>query len=337
MNLWEFIKDRFLFLLLPGITALFAGFLLKGLGIGGYAILFLSALYLLGILAALLLEYFRRRAFFRNAMENLERLDKKYLLSETLEEPGSLEARLCYEILQETEKSMNDRIARYGASSKEFRDYAESWMHEIKTPIAAALLIAENHPSSEMDSVREELERIDALVEQSMFYARSNTVEKDYLIREFSLSELVASALKKQASLLIESKCSVTREGLEETVYSDAKWMDFILGQILANAVKYADGPLSLRFSGRKNAQSVSLRIQDNGIGIASQDLPRIFEKGFTGTNGRNNRHSSGMGLYLCRKLCCKMGVGITVQSCLGKGTCVELVFPTGSFYERKD
>ena len=109
-------------------------------------------------------------------------------------------------------------------------------------------------------------------------------MEQDYIIRRISLEELVKSSLKKQSSLLIESRCSIQRDNLAGEVYTDIKWTDFILGQIFINAVKYASGPLVLSITGSKNTNSYSLRIQDNGIGIPSQDLPRIFEKGFTAT-----------------------------------------------------
>ncbi len=333
MSFWAYIKDRFLTLLISCIAAFFAGLLMSTLGIGGYAVWFISTLYILGTLLALGLEYARRRSFYRDALETLDLLDKKYLLSETLEEPNSLEGKICFEILTRTQKSMNDEIMKYKLASKEFREYAEAWMHEIKTPIASSLLIAENHPSPAMKSITEELRRIDALVEQSMFYARSNSVEQDYIIRRISLEELVKSSLKKQSSLLIESRCSIQRDNLAGEVYTDIKWTDFILGQIFINAVKYASGPLVLSITGSKNTNSYSLRIQDNGIGIPSQDLPRIFEKGFTGSNGRGSAKSSGMGLYLCKKLCDAMGLGISVSSQLGRGTCVELVFPSSTMH----
>ncbi len=333
MSFWGYLKDRFLTLLLTFITALFAGILMSTLEVGAYAVGFISTLYILGTVLALGFEYARRKTFYKDALETLELLDKKYLLSETLEQPSSLEAGICYELLIRTEKSMNDEIMKYKLASKEFREYAEGWMHEIKTPIASSLLIAENHPSPAMKRITEEIHRIDALVEQSMFYARSNSVERDYLIRRVSLEELVNSSLKKHASLLIESRCSIHKENLKGQVYTDSKWTDFILGQIFINAVKYASGSLALSITGCKNANSYSLRIQDNGIGIPSQDLPRIFEKGFTGSNGRGTAKSSGMGLYLCKKLCDAMGLGISVSSQIENGTCVTLVFPSSTMH----
>ncbi len=333
MSFWGYLKDRLLMLFISFTAAFFAGLLMSTLEVGAYAVGFISALYVLGTVMALGVDYARRRSFYRDALETLELLDKKYLLSETLEEPASLEGRICFEILSRTQKSMNDEIMKYKLASKEFREYTEAWMHEIKTPIASSLLIAENHPSPAMKSITEELRRIDALVEQSMFYARSNSVEQDYIIRRVPLEELVKSSLKKQSALLIESRCSIHRENLGGEVYTDVKWTDFILGQIFMNAVKYASGPLTLSITGSKNANSYSLRIQDNGVGIPSQDLPRIFGKGFTGSNGRGTAKSSGMGLYLCKKLCDAMGLGIAVSSQLGRGTCVELIFPSSTMH----
>ena len=147
---------------------------------------------------------------------------------------------------------MNDEVAASRRAQEEYREYVETWVHEVKTPIASALLLAENHPGEVSRAMIGELRQIDALVEQSMFYARSRQVEKDFLLRRVTLGELVSSALRRNAGLLIESRAAVERETLDLPVAADQKWIDFILTQLLTNSVKYAQGKLRLRFTGRE-------------------------------------------------------------------------------------
>ena len=177
--------------------------------------------------------------------------------------------------------------------------------------------------------ITRELTRIENYVEQALYYSRSGGVERDYRIRETTLRALVASALKKNAELLIEAGASIRTEGLDRTVYTDAKWIDFMLGQVLMNSVKYRRGPLEISVAGETADGAVSLTVADNGIGVPAGDLPHIFEKGFTGENGRRGAKSTGLGLYLCKKLCDKMGLAVSLASAPDAGTRVTFAFPT--------
>lgn len=334
MSLFRFLKGKWLFLVASLFTALFCGVLLTGLGADLYASFFVSGVFVAGLFAALLLEYLQKRRFYQELEQNLQALDRKYLLAETLEEPDFPEGQLCWRALCEAGRSMNDEIAACRRAEEEYREYVEVWVHEVKTPIASALLLAENHPGEVSSAMIRELRRIDALVEQSMFYARSRQVEKDYLLRRITLSELVSSALRRSAGLLIESHAAVERVGLDEPVAADPKWIDFILSQLLTNSVKYAGQPLRLRFEGKAEPECVVLAVTDNGPGIPPEDLPRVCEKGFTGKNGRSGTRASGMGLYLCRVLCEKMGMNFAVESPPEGGTRALLRFPRSSLIE---
>jgi signal transduction histidine kinase len=287
-----------------------------------FALLVLSIL-LVGGLFALVPEYLTKRRYYREMADTLANLDKKYLLAAVLEYPEFEEGRILYDALQTTGKAMNDEIAGFSRASQEYREYVEMWVHEIKTPIAAMKLMSENSRNREMLG---ELRQVDFLVEQVLFYARSNTVEKDYLIRKTDLSAFVGDVLKNNARLLIEHHVRVRTENLEHTVLTDAKWTAFILRQLLDNSAKY--GATSLEFFSEELSGGVALSVRDNGIGIEEQDLDRVFDKGFTGENGRRFGHATGLGLYLCRKLCDKIGLDISVQSVLGEGTTVRIVFP---------
>lgn len=183
-----------------------------------------------------------------------------------------------------------------------------------------------------MDSISEELEKIEAFVEQVLYYSRSNTVEKDYIVKKISLKELCYDVLRKNSRLFIQNKVGVITEDLEENVFSDAKWLEFILNQLLTNSVKYSNKPdARVKISAQRMENGIVLEIEDNGIGIKDNELSRIFDKGFTGTNGRINERSTGMGLYICKKLCDKLGHGIKASSIYGKGTTVSIVFPKNS------
>ena len=330
MKFRDFLKDKWVFALAALCTASFSCLLLLALGAGGYAAGFVSALILLGAFTAFLAEYIPKRRFYRELLECLDRLDKKYLLSEVVKEPGFLEGKIMCEVEKQTEKAMNDEIAGYRRETQEYREYVESWVHEIKTPISACRLLLENNPGKLSRSLEQDFMRIENYVDQALFYARSGSVEKDYVLKKTTLKELMSSALKKNASLLISGGIKVESSNLELPVLADAKWMDFIIGQILINAVKYRKESPAVSFAGRVGPNSVTLIIEDNGIGIPRKDLGRVFEKGFTGENGRLIGKSTGLGLYLCKRLCGKMNLGISIASIEGSGTAVSLVFPVG-------
>ena len=332
MKLSVYLKSKALLFVLLFAAGWLSSLLLAVLGVGYAAILFIDAVFLAAAAGFCAWDYGTRRGPIQQALETAEGLDKKFMLSELIDPPAFPEGEVYYDLLRQASKAMNDEIAKYRVSSLEYREYIETWVHEIKTPIASALLIAENNPSPAADRMRDELARIDGFVEQALYYSRSSSVEKDYVIKTCSLRELASASVKKNARLMIDRKIAVSLDGIsEDTVMTDPKWIDFILSQILVNSVKY--GAKAVRFSSRASGSSVTLRIEDDGIGIPVSDLGRVFEKGFTGQNGRSHAKSTGLGLYLCRKLCKKLGIGITLTSTEGKGTAVQLLFPKSGMH----
>ncbi|WP_444659739.1 sensor histidine kinase [Caproiciproducens sp. R2] len=334
MSLKNFLADKVYHLLFVVLTAFFAAVLLSVLKVGAYAALFVPLVFLAGEAAALALEFLRKREFYNGMLENLEKLDKKYLISEMLDEPSFLEGKLLCECVKTAGKAMNDEIAGYRRASSEYREYIETWVHEVKTPISSSRLMIENNKNEVTLSLNEELSKIENYVEQALFYSRSNHVEKDYVIKSITLKALVGSALKKNSAALIESRTHVETSALDKTVFTDGKWTDFIIGQILMNSVKYRSREPEIKIYGLQNQNSVTLMISDNGIGISKKDLGRVFEKGFTGENGRTSAKSTGIGLYLCKKLCDKLNLGISIASTEGKGTLVSIVFPRSNMFE---
>lgn len=255
-----------------------------------------------------------------------EQLEERYLIPEVMERPERAEDQVYYRLLKMAGKSMLEQIGEIHRERLEYKEYIEQWIHEIKTPIAAMKLLCENH---RMDFTRElllELEKTNRFTEQALYYARSEHTEKDYAVREISLADVVHQAIADNKYLLLQNAVRIEVGDMGGMVYSDEKWVRFILNQLIVNAVKYRAGKPELRFSVCRRQDKEVLSVEDNGIGIPACDLPRIFEKGFTGENGRTMQQATGIGLYLCKRLCDKLGIGITAESA-GSGTVIRLSF----------
>lgn len=289
---------------------------------------------LLTFFAMSIVEYRKKKHFYETILQELNRLDQKYLINELIPTPSFTEGKILKEILEDANKSMIEHVNNYKHANQEYREYIELWIHEVKTPIATSKMIIENHPNEVTRSMEEEIEKIDAYVEQSLFYARSNTLEKDYLIKQVELDRVINKVLLKHRKLLTDRAIQIEFESTDKKVYSDIKWLEFILTQILSNSIKYCLNPNpKIRYYLIEQKNMITLSIQDNGIGIEKSELSKVFEKGFTGKNGRIGNKSTGIGLYLCKKLCDKLGHAITIHSVKEEGTTVKITFPIGSFH----
>lgn len=192
-------------------------------------------------------------------------------------------------------------------------------------------LLCENNRSPLTRDILAALENINQYTEQALYYARSEHTEKDYSVREINLCDVVHSAIADNKYLLRQSNMTITIDDKENRVYTDEKWVRFILNQIIGNAIKYHTEQPVLHFSSTKTNDRIVLSISDNGIGIPESDLPLIFEKGFTGRNGRTGKNSTGIGLYLCKRLCDKLGIELKAYS-ENKGTTISLFFQLNDF-----
>ncbi len=199
----------------------------------------------------------------------------------------------------------------------EAMDYYTVWVHQIKTPIASMRLTLQNEDSPQSRRLRSDLFRIEQYVDMVIAYLRLGSESTDYVIHELELDPLIRQSVKKFAGDFIGRHISLELVPTDARVISDEKWLAFVIEQVLSNALKYTKAG-SVRIY---MAQPKTLCIRDTGIGIAPEDLPRIFEKGYTGYNGRIDKHASGLGLYLCRSICCKLGHGISAVSEPGSGT----------------
>lgn len=305
-----------------------------GMFIKIYIPLIIMGLYMISII----IEYFKRKKFYDNLLKILEELDEKYLITEIIKTPNFLEGQILKNSLEQIDKSMLENVNKYKYMTEDYKEYIELWIHEIKIPIATSKMVIENNKNAITKSIDEELDKVENYIEQALFYARSNTVEKDYYIRKVVLKEIVNESIKKNKSSLIQEKISIDIHDLDIEVNTDNKWIVFILNQIIQNSIKYRKKENSvMEIYANQGKENVILYIKDNGIGIKQGEITRVFEKGFTGTNGRlSNKKSTGIGLYLCKKLCNKLGIGIELNSVQNEGTEVKLVFPKDSYIELK-
>ena len=284
---------------------------------------------------AILIEYKKKKDYYNELIKNMEELKEKYLISEIIKTPNFIEGKILKDILQDTGKSMLENVNYYKNIQEDYKEYIELWIHEVKIPIAASKMIIENNKNEVTKSIDEELDKVENYTEQALFYARSNAVEKDYIINKANLKEIVNGAILKNKTTLLNEKVSIELSNLkDEEVYTDSKWAVFIINQIIQNAIKYSKKEnKKIEISSQEKNDRVILYIKDNGIGIKKGEITRVFERGFTGENGRIiGQKSTGIGLYLCKKLCDRLGLGIELNSEKDKGTEVRIIFPKSSY-----
>ena len=224
--------------------------------------------------------------------------------------------------LKETRERKSEE-SRHWEELQEKQDFFALWAHQIKTPIAALNLLLQEE-EQDIAACRQELFKIESYVEMALNYLRFEEMSNDLVLERNSLEQLVRQVVKKYAAIFIYNHISVQLEHLDYTVLTDEKWFCFVLEQILSNALKYTKQG-SVKIYAEETENGLHIFVKDTGIGIKREDLPRIFEKGFTGYNGRMDKKASGLGLYLCKGVCEKLGHGIRVTSKEGKGTTVIL------------
>ena len=263
-------------------------------------------------------------------------MKEKYLIAEIIETSNFCEGKILKEVLQETDKSMLENVNEYKHLSEDYKEYIELWIHEVKMPIATGKMIIENNKNEVTESIDEELDKIENYIEQALFYARSNVPEKDYYVKKQNLKDIINTAILKNKRNLLQNKVRLNLHNLDEQVYTDSKWCTFIVNQVIQNAVKYSkSNNKEIEIFSINNKEKTTLYIKDNGIGIKKAEITRAFEKGFTGSNGRKvGQKSTGMGLYLCKKLCNKLGLRIDLNSKENIGTEIRIVFPKSSFIQ---
>ena len=261
---------------------------------------------------------------YRKSYKKLKFLEKN-IINDREDLPKSLDIRIDYyhKIIEKLYEELEKLTQENRQKNTDMVDYYSMWVHQIKTPIAAMNFLLDNE-EVDQKNLQQELFKIERYVEMVLTYIRLDSTSSDYVITKINLDEVVKDSVKKYATIFINKKIKLNYVSHETMVISDKKWLGFAFEQILGNSVKYSSTGGEITIETYENR----LVIEDKGIGIKEEDLPRIFEKGFTGFNGRYEKKSSGLGLYLCKKTLDKLGHHIEISSKVGEGTRVEITFP---------
>lgn len=287
-------------------------------------------------ITSILIDFFKKKDFYNNLLSSIESLDKAYLVLETLDKPNFYEGKILYQALYEINKSMNENVKNLKLQVADFKEYVEMWIHEVKIPISSLVLMQHNHKDKfSKDQIRQ-IKRIENYVEQILYYVRQETAEKDYLITDVSLNKIINKVLLKNKDDILENKINLIVDTLSYDVSTDSKWLEFIINQIINNSIKYKRNIKSscIKIYVMEKNDKLDLVIEDNGIGINESDLPMVFKKSFTGQNGRIKSKSTGMGLFIAKSLCDKLGHKINIESEESKYTKVIITFSKNHYYD---
>ena len=339
MTFLKLIKEKILTIILIVFSLITIEIFFMTYPLNTYIKIYTPIIIITSYLIGLIYEYNKKKKYYNYLEKMLNQLKEKYLITEVIKKPEFIEGKILYETLEQINKSMHENVNKYKYNVKDYKDYIELWIHEIKIPLATSKMIIENNKNNATRSIEEELDKLENYIDQTLYYARSNTVEKDYYIKKSNLKELVNESIKKNKTMLIQEKVEINTHDLNNIIYTDSKWIIFILNQLIQNSVKYKnkERTLEIEMFSKENKDNTILYIKDNGIGIKKNEINRVFEKGFTGTNGRlSNKKSTGIGLYLCKKLCDKLGISIELDSKENEYTIIKIIFPNSSYINLK-
>lgn len=294
------------------------------------------------LLITVLVGFFRYSSKVKALSNALKRpVEEQAQLQETTDDVEILYHRL----LENQSIARSESESSAAVRQSRMRDYYSMWVHQIKTPISAMKLLLEaereelgqlmcdeepqatlTELSDNLDSFEDELFRIEEYVGMALQYQRVSSTENDFVLEKISLDGVIRDTIKKYAKIMIRRHIGINYAGTKKQVYTDEKWLAFILEQVLSNAIKYTpQGFVTIETAEEKDRFFIT--VKDTGIGIKAEDLPRVFEKGYTGYNGHADKKATGIGLYLCRQMADKLGHTIRMESELGKGTKVWIGF----------
>ncbi len=278
----------------------------------------MCALLLIIVFSIRFVKYQTRQKQLLVAKENLENVQ------ELLPVPESEEARRYQDLIVEVTRNQIETERLEEEKYQQLKEYYTIWVHQIKTPIASMKLTLQNSDTKESRRLSTELLRIEQYVEMVLAYIKMKENSSDYIIKEYHLDFLIKQSVKRFSTEFIYKKIQLIYEPIHTTILTDEKWFVFVLEQILSNALKYTSSGYVKIYE-----KAGVLYIEDSGIGIAKEDLPRVFEHGYTGSLGRSDKRASGIGLYLCRVICKKLNHEISVEATLGKGTKIIIHTPS--------
>lgn len=339
MKFIKYILDKWLEILFAFFGYFIVLMIFVAFKISAEVIVSSSIIFILVFVSIILIGYIKRKKFYNNLINNVDKLDKKYLVLEMLNEPSFYDGKIFYQVLYDINKSMNENVKDLEISINEFKEYVELWIHEIKLPISSLILMNHNSKVNTDKRYENQIKKIDNYVDQILYFVRSENAEKDYLIKDISLKKIVNSVAMKNKDDLLEKEINFEVKLKDISVLTDAKWLEFIINQIISNSIKYTRENVEsfIKISMEETSKYVDLIIFDNGIGIPDKDIRRVFDKTFTGENGRITSKSTGMGLYIVKKLCNKLGHKISIDSKVNEYTKVTISFSKNDFYKIGD
>ena len=339
MKLSRYLKDKLYFIILFITFLSLIILLLVGFKVSLELIIVIISLLVIFAILVLIIEYLKKRSFYNEFVNIVDKLDKKYLVIEMLNSPNFQEGEILYNELFEINKSMLENIKNYEISMNDFKDYIEMWIHEVKIPLSSLILMIHNNKNNISSKMVDQVNRLDNYVDQVLFYVRAENAEKDYLIKKTELNKVINKIALKNKDYILENNICFSVLNCEKKVLTDSKWLEFIIDQIINNSIKYKREIVSsfIKIYTEENNEELRLIIYDNGIGIDAKDLPRVFDKTYTGTNGRLKSKSTGMGLYIAKNLCEKLGHKIAIESKVNEYTKVIITFNKESIYDVLD
>lgn len=350
MKLKRYMKDQLLLIVMWLVLLYITVFFMAVFAVPGQIIVMEAVIAALFLAVVFLGDFFRRKNYYDILQQNMEALDQKYLILETLKRPSFYEGQIYYDMLWEAYKSMREHEKAHERDVRDFKEYVELWVHEVKLPISSLLLMCHNSRDAVSRRFVRQIKRLDGYMDQILYYTRLEHANEDYRFSRVNLKTIVHNVAMKNQDLLLESGITLQVDDIDFYVMTDGKWMEFIINQIFSNSIKYqkpeaekiihvfaeeiageietTDETDISEAAAEKSAQLV-LHIRDNGIGIAEADQRRVWKKSFTGENGRRGAKSTGMGLYIVKGLCDKLGNPIRLASQEGEYTDVQITFPT--------
>lgn len=288
-------------------------------------LIYLDILIITIFIVFTILDYRKMKDRYSSIMELIE--DEKDIDSYCIDD-NFLEGKIINYIIDYKDKKLENETKECENQLKDMEEYISRWVHEIKLPLSAMKIILDRDSDDMISSIENELEKMNFLVNSVMYGSRATASAEDIFIKEENLKDIVRTAVKSNSFFLIKNNISPKLGDLDFKVYSDKKWVTYVLGQLINNSIKYSKENGVIEFSAEDKGEFIELKIRDNGIGINEEDLERVFNKGFTGSNGRNSVYkSTGMGLYFSKKIIDKLNHSIEVESVKDKYTLFRIRF----------
>lgn len=336
MKLSEYIKSRLWQYLLKFLVSLLCLALLRVFKMPSTLLVMIVIMMGTSFFVVELVEFHQKKSYYQELFQQLNQLEEQALLVHSiLPQPKFYEGQLVDEELRLVYQAFMTQLRASQKQTEDFKEFIELWIHEAKIPLATLQLSLYNQHHLPAE-IKQALQQLEDYLEQVLYFTRAENAQKDYLIRQVPLQQIIRQVAIRNQARLLNGNIQFIAPSTDVIVTTDQKWLGYILNQIMDNAIKYVQTieNATIEITVEEQAKEILLHIRDNGCGISARDLPRVFDKSFTGENGRLYPKATGLGLYLVKQLISKLGHGITITSKVQVGTTVTLIFAKPSFYE---